>query len=738
MPTLTSHKATANGHKTSTNGHQKTGNGAAVATQPSPAPAALKSTGQIQIKAFSNASNVFIVWSFDKPIPNALGFAVYRYVQGNPTPTVLLSSVGFGDDPNAKPGDHQPTTTWPLQRCTWTDWTAPRNVNIAYQVQVVFETAVPSPPTSDVSDWVLLTDAPTNVDIDAFFNDGVIATQWVAEYLQNHTSADLGTAAATPNDPVRMRLGGQILVMLKQILNDAKNAGAEIYAALFEFGDVELQQLVTSIGKKAHIVLSNGSPLMSSTKPVKLVSIDENAKVRAILKQAGVDVRDRIFETSTGGVTRHLGHNKFLVVCDTTGNPSFVWTGSTNWTTSGLCTQMNNAILVRDPRVAAQFKAQWDILANSAGQYPPANKTLAAPLPAPIALGGSQVRATFTPYKAPAKPSEINLKAGTPADLADCVNLINNAKEAILFLMFIPGPNGTLMEAIQARNQEHGGSSLFVRGIANEDPGPNAKVPSIALAHRGELIPVPFDVVYPAAVTQQTTYWLPELLKMPHAHAMIHSKVVVIDPFGPNPAVITGSNNLGFKASTQNDENMFVITGNNELAQQYAVNIITVFNQYWWRFNQMPVAQQKQTKGNVFAKGTKVKATPAPKTAWKWTGLVHADKWQNWEAGYLINGDKRYEIDFWFGRSMTASTYVPPTNPLPQAKPPKAQNGKTQKTAKGKTRAGAAQGKAKQTNPTPRKRRKALGRRVGATSAKPMPGKKPRKRATQRSKAKKK
>lgn len=48
-----------------------------------------------------------------------------------------------------------------------------------------------------------------------------------------------------------------------------------------------------------------------------------------------------------------LAHNKFLVVIDSAGNPQAVWTGSTNWTTTGLCTQLNDALLVDDPTIAA-------------------------------------------------------------------------------------------------------------------------------------------------------------------------------------------------------------------------------------------------------------------------------------------------------------------------------------------------------------------------------------------------
>ncbi len=46
-------------------------------------------------------------------------------------------------------------------------------------------------------------------------------------------------------------------------------------------------------------------------------------------------------------------------------------------------------------------------------------------------------------------------------------------------------------------------------------------------------------------------------------HAIIHDKIVVIDPMSETDCVvITGSHNLGFKASYANDENMLVLRGN--------------------------------------------------------------------------------------------------------------------------------------------------------------------------------
>lgn len=57
----------------------------------------------------------------------------------------------------------------------------------------------------------------------------------------------------------------------------------------------------------------------------------------------------------------------------------------------------------------------------------------------------------------------------------------------------------------------------------------------------------------------------PELLSA--GHAIIHDKIIVIDPMAKEGcAVITGSHNLGYKASYDNDENLLIIRGNQPLA----------------------------------------------------------------------------------------------------------------------------------------------------------------------------
>jgi phosphatidylserine/phosphatidylglycerophosphate/cardiolipin synthase-like enzyme len=67
-------------------------------------------------------------------------------------------------------------------------------------------------------------------------------------------------------------------------------------------------------------------------------------------------------------------------------------------------------------------------------------------------------------------------------------------------------------------------------------------------------------------------------------HAIIHDKIIVIDPLDDkNCTLITGSHNLGYKASYCNDENLLIIQGNCDLAVSYAVHVLDLYEHYLMR-----------------------------------------------------------------------------------------------------------------------------------------------------------
>jgi hypothetical protein len=109
--------------------------------------------------------------------------------------------------------------------------------------------------------------------------------------------------------------------------------------------------------------------------------------------------------------------------------------------------------------------------------------------------------------------------------------LIRGAKDGILFLMFNPGPRGTLFNDIvdlASPSGQHHDPDLYIQGVLNQDPG-TAKNP-VTLFNRCDRIDANADVVLPAKIPGPFAYWHAELLKLPRTFAMVHSKVIVIDP----------------------------------------------------------------------------------------------------------------------------------------------------------------------------------------------------------------
>lgn len=518
---------------------------------------------------------------------------------------IVASWVGFADGPAVEEGTRKPTTEWPIQKYLWSDFAVNPGDIVAYRVSAMVgpETALQES-ADHISDWsdAMQIGAETSGHVSCYFNRGIVASQWLARALPEESpTTKLKKAIGTPDDPIRRFLAGPIRDKLVSLLNDAKSNGGHIYAALFELDDPELIPLLQGFKKRAHIVLGNGS--------VKKKGDDENEDARSDLSVC--DVKDRM------SAPRALAHNKFLVICDADKSPQGVWTGSTNWTMTGLCTQANNALLIDNPAVAEFYLDQWKTLASDGNDSPPAlYQSNAEPRTTPKA---KNTTVWFTPMR-------------EGLDLEQAGELIRSAQQGILFAMFNPGPRGTLLNDIIELASPSSPSfkpDLYIQGVVNQNPG-TAKNP-VVLFNRGERIDANADVVLPAAIPGRFAYWQKEVLKLPTAHAMVHSKVVIVDPYGPNPVVMTGSHNMGPKASGVNDENLVIITGNGDLASQYAGKIMEIYAQYRWR-------QSVQKQGG------------AP----KWTGLANDDSWQIKSPDQPYDKRRIRELDFWFGKDDNA------------------------------------------------------------------------------------
>lgn len=674
----------------------------------------------LRLKIYDNGDHTCVVWlpEDDQPIAGCRGFAIQRQISNRTKPDekdcYLSSFVGFKD------GDARPTPDqgwkWPIQRYLWWDYDVRSGDKVRYRVVPVvgsYQRNQLSLDESLASPWssVLTVTSMDGRSIAAYFNRGIIASQWVSRALQAEAAgakAGLGKAAAArrvearvtrrrsgkakrgrsakrttaravkgrparsagakrrtavttkpapsakgrrtsvqgkpapggtrggtggpggapgaelkaliakKGDPLRDALGGLLKEELLALLSDAKANNETIYAALYELNDPELLDGLKALGPRCNLILGNGA-----FKPPQK---DENAQVRQQLRQTSqIKLYDRI--VSSG----HFAHNKFVVFCDSSGAAERVLSGSTNWTMTGLCTQANNGIVIEDKAVAGAYLAQWRNLQQAGNDFP-SSLIAKNSQPKDFSVDGAKVSVWFTPTQ-------------HAEDIEQARQLIQQAKDGILFLFFNPGrfaeddSRATLLQSILERHQsgsQYFNDKLYIRGVVNQEipgltePGgqapnhpldPTAPTSPVSVYDGGREPPVRMDkdVLVPAAIKAKYAGWQTEVLSL---GVMVHSKVVVLDPFGQNPVVMTGSHNLGLKASSKNDDNLVIVQGNGLLAQAFALNIIAIYQEYRWRHY---VAQ----KGG----------DPAA-----WRGLQDDDQWQQ---GHLKN--EQEELAFWMG-----------------------------------------------------------------------------------------
>ena len=162
---------------------------------------------------------------------------------------------------------------------------------------------------------------------------------------------------------------------------------------------------------------------------------------------------------------------------------------------------------------------------------------------------------------------------------------------------------------------------------------------------------------------------------------------MVIDPFSDNCIVITGSHNLGYRASHNNDENMVIIRGHRGLAEAYACHVLDIYDHYAWRFllKQHP---------DIFGKP-----------------LEPDDKWQE---RYILGPDvKSPELRFWLAAASGGKAPpAPKTPPAPKA-PPAAKAPTPAATGMGGKPAKPAKAKPAKTKQTRRKPKRGTAKKTG-------------------------
>src|SRR5262249_19815101 len=103
------------------------------------------------------------------------------------------------------------------------------------------------------------------------------------------------------------------------------------------------------------------------------------------------------------------------------------------------------------------------------------------------------------------------------------------------------------------------------------------------------------------------------------AGSAIDSTIVLVDPFGPHPVVITGSHDVGGVSSARNESDLLIVENVPTLAAEYAVHLLGLFDHYRDRARFVSLSRRPRS-----------------------FGLQPTDQWQD---RYFI-GEKRREFNF--------------------------------------------------------------------------------------------
>jgi phosphatidylserine/phosphatidylglycerophosphate/cardiolipin synthase-like enzyme len=728
-------------------------------------------------RVWCNNEVAYLAWKTDGKIGDCLGFMLTRIQtdkNGQETRSILPAWAAFNTQSNPK-WQAQDTSVWPIQKFSWRDLTLRRlrdktavrdpDFKVKYEIVAVGKAGpgrqpVPKSANADPKKYdgepipLFFCTAPKQTNevfvstditvaggrpaISAGFTNGILSTQNMRQQLKTPDGKQPTKGQLTDHidtdkpDPIRTFLTADAEPLITGFMARAKAENCDLFMALYELNDPVLLGSIKDNADRVHLILSTAgaskSPKGSGQKPVWDTT---NTKSRAELRDLVAEFHDRMFNNAS-----HIGHNKFAILVDrATKKAKAVLAGSTNWTFTGLCTQTNNVIIIDDPGVGAAYLAYWMRLRddklpvpdpisapNSNKQGPelrsadmtPANATLQAD-------GSTQVQLWYSPNtKSATKPAK---NPAAPPDLKEVFNLMNNAKEAIFFLTFMPsvaGDNSVIMQSLDAALKKDLlvlGAISDGRALPNEDgakPAANtgakktskkktktskkkktakkkkkkaakkktykkkaakkkaakkkkkaAKKRAMAMARRADVkksppvkkgkgaktggakskVPEPKRAIYvnPKApkvlmvraaaigVFDLIGNWQQEMLK--YGQAIIHDKIVVIDPLSDDCVVVTGSHNLGFKASYANDENMLVIKRNKALAAAYMVHILDVQDHYKFR----AILEQQAYERSIGKGGAK---PPVGK------GILNVD--DTWQDKYLT-GKPDAELAYFLG-----------------------------------------------------------------------------------------
>lgn len=454
--------------------------------------------------------------------------------------------------PNPKPGTLKPTNEHPIQDFQWSDYNAePGGEAAHYVIRPLYGTPADLRPGSDIEMEVATLNTP-GARHQIYFNRGTVPGQAFARQFGNTYPTE--DEQRDPENPKVQWLSRGLLEAALAFIGRAKGSGFELKVAAYEFtyfpilaalGEAALRGARVKICVNTGDRRDNGDVYQDDTSLANWTAmLDADLKKRLgaalpSMARKGLTLHPR---TRWSGVP----HNKFIVL-EENGHPIAVWTGSTNLTPSGFLGQSNLAHVIENETLAKSYAHYWGKLATDPplGDFTGFNSR---EFPSPAPLAADEIRPIFSPRQAGilAWYAEQMAQAEKAGFLTAAFGISDEVGAAFTgpsdILRFVVAENAGRSEAAKAtmRAIENDRDNIVAMGGLLAEKSIKAGLPGEALDRwflREERHRRQGNIFY------------------------IHTKLMMIDPFGPAPKVFSGSANFSTSSVTDNDENMLLLSG---------------------------------------------------------------------------------------------------------------------------------------------------------------------------------
>jgi len=507
-------------------------------------------SGGLTVRAIAGSNNVLIGIDLD-PAKRAgcLGFTLQRSDTGTPAMRFLPNSITFASTPEDTALD---TENSPLQKFRWGDYTCKPGTAYKYTVTARYRDGNGTPVKLKDGDSVevdVTTEDPTHQATAVFFNRAAAASQ---AYIKKFGDKDPTDLPAPKNTEALAWLSRGLEEALLAFQSQATDKSFGLHCAVYEFQKENLLaglKAALDRGVDVQIVYHYRHKSSAADKTWKK---NEAAAIKAGL--AAVSTK----RTQNPGV---IMHNKFMVLLKD-GKPIAVWTGSTNWTEGGIYGQLNVGHAVYDPKVAETYEGYFQLLKKdlSDKDMKEGVRGLGA---VPSTVPGPGVLPILSPQS---DRTMLELYGSIMAN-AQCV--------------LVSAPFALADEITKVVMSVPPGKMNYLLVDKEGSLGDKSEITEI------EKIPAN-SVAFAATLPSNLTSFQDKLLKdsaesYHHAGVHIHSKIIVADPFGDDPVLVTGSANFSTNSTMHNDSNSLLVRGDTAITDIYATEFMRMFEQYHFR-----------------------------------------------------------------------------------------------------------------------------------------------------------